>query len=42
MHRITVELASFAAVIFFSVSGSLIFRAVRKPRKLAGNDSPRS
>jgi uncharacterized membrane protein len=33
MQRRTVEVASFAAVVCFGISGSLILHALRRPRK---------
>ena len=35
MPRRTVEVVSFAAVVCFGISGSLILRALRRPRKEA-------
>lgn len=35
MRRLVLEAASFSAVVFFSISGSLILHALRKPRKTA-------
>jgi hypothetical protein len=37
MAHHTLEVVSFAAVICFSISGSRILHALRRPRKAAGN-----